>query len=600
MDDNENGLIIKCSVCGNIPSVPSRMCGKCGGAIKIHCSQCGHLSEWGRHYCEKCGNPLPRTPDIPQKPAAQPKDSPAAQKPAKKIKLEIQSLQDAAQEHEHSFRMKIEELSAQNRLNSETEEGNPAEKTVPQPKKRETAAKTFKYSPPPSPNPYKNRKNEKEEEIKKTVSLKETEQEHDEDSSKKEPVKNAQPAQDAQEKPASKKTTLYAIIISAVLLLGFSVYYFFIRPYMPKLQLTMAAKNYLTAFTQGNFEKAYSMLSTNSKTLCPLEDYINYSKSNFSKRMEFRNIEVHSMKGDQALVKYQILDNDGNWVNDYTSFIKEQDKWTRPYTRTLYPLIFDAMERKDYTQALFYAQRLYITDPADPKSLAYSCFAEYASGLYELASDHCDDALQKIEGYPVKLTTEEINTVMMNLADSYVKQNRIRNAMDAFDRLDERANLSAEQHCSYLLNRTEVCINLKDIDKAKTDLQLATGICPNDSADRIKAFSLLNQITGKAGPDAIMFAKKSKIKENLPEVEVLRQRSLQEEIKKLGKKAKRKSIKDNWKARHLGGCLYRVTIIREYEDEDSSDKKEIFSVSVDLLQKKGDIEHSLLLPEGRK
>jgi len=534
---------------------------------------------------------LPRTPDLPQKPPVQGKEA-AASKPSHKFKLEIQSLQDAASEHEHSFRMKTEELASLNKKSSADAE-----------EKKPVPPKTYKYSPPPLPNPPNFRNEKKEEEIRKTVSLK------DEASAirKEAPTEENKeiPAEkDAKktEKTANRKITVYSIIISAVAILGFAVYFFFIRPHMPKLQLTMAAKNYLTAFTQGNFEKAYEMLSTNSKTLCPLEDYVNYSKSNFSRRMEFRNIEVHTLKANQALVKYQSRDKDGNWVNDYTSFIKEHDKWTRPYTRPIYPLIFDALERKDSTQALFYAQQLYLTDPADPKSLAYSCIAEYSAGLYEQASEHCDNALQKIEGYPVKLTEDEINKAMLYLADSLAKQNRSRAALDAFDRLDERANLSAEQHCSYLLNRTGLCIKLKDYDKAKTDLQLATGLCPNGTPDQARAFSLLSQITGKAGAEAIVFAKKSKLQKNLPEVETIRQKSLQAEIKQHSRKSKNITITDSWKARHLGGSTYRVTITREYGDRKSSktEKKEIFSVSVDLLQKTGDVEKSLPLPEGYK
>lgn len=606
MEDNENGLVLKCNVCGNIPTSPSRRCGKCGGTIKIQCNECGHLSEWGRHYCEKCGNPLPMTPDLPEqppKPVAKPEQEHSSEtKPKKPIKLEIETFQDAVIEHDASFRMKLEDLQAQEKKRIQEEQssgmgiykGREDKPEAPAPQKAFFSTKPQQPTLPKA-DPQKQQKEEKE------LKAKEAEKAKKEEAAKKDTEKKEanNRIDSAESKESSKKLALYGGIIGGVCLLAFAVYFFFIRPYMPKLQLMMAAKDYLSAFTRGNYEEAYQMLSTNSKMICPVEDYILYNKDAFKGTREFKNIEVHSMEANHALVKYQVRDADGNWVYDYTSFVKEQGKWTRPYAWTLYQPIDDALARKDTNQAMFLAQKLIITDPADPRSMLYMCKAAYNAALYDQASEACSDMLQSIEGYPVKMTPAEVDEAMIYLADSLVRQNRSRAALDAFDRLEERATLTADQNCYFRLNRAGLYLDINDMEKAKSDIQLAIGICPNGE-NKSKAVSVLSYINGKGGPDAIQFAKKSRIREDLPDVETLRSRILKDEAAKLGSKARKYASKDKWNAKYAGGAKYKVTLTNEYYDFNIGDQaqKDVFIVNVDLFKNTGNIEKQFPLPEG--
>ena len=596
--DDDNRLLLKCSVCGNIPSSPARRCGKCGGVIKVHCSECGHLSEWGRHYCEKCGNPLPRTPDLPYTAPDKKQPEVVVYKPKKTIKLEIQSFQDAASEHDKSFRVKLEDLQARERkkqeqqaqaLRQEEEKLNAKPATPTPPSKPATAAI-------PKADPKKQQK-EAEEQAAKIAAEKKKEKIAKKEAEK--AIARANP-DSPEAKAASLRLAIYAGIIIAVCALGFAVYYFFIRPYMPKLQLMIAAKNYLSAFTKGNYEEAYQMLSTNSKMICPVEDYVLYNKETFKDTKEFKNVEVHSMESNYALVKYQVRDEDGNWVDDYTSFVKEQGKWARPYVRTLFAPIDDALMRNDTTQAMYYAQKMMITDPADPRSMQYMCKTAYAAKLYSEAIEACGDMLESIEGYPVKLTAEEINEVMIFLADSNVKLDRKRAAVDAFDRLDERATLTADQNCYFRINRAFFLISTGDYEKAKSDLQLAVGICPNEDQKKANAISTLTQLNGKAGSEAIRFAKKFRIRDDLPDLETLRSRFLRDEAARLPAKSRKYAPQDNWEARHLGGTTYAVKIVSESYDfeKDKKTRQDAFIINVDLLQKTAQIIKQMPLPEG--
>ena len=587
----ENEITLKCSVCGNIPSVPSRKCGKCGGAIKLRCPECGHLSEWGRHYCEKCGNPLPRTPDIPDRPAAPaPSEAPAAA-PKPKIKLELQSFMDAAAEHDKSFRMKREDLEAAEKelLASLPQEQKKPARPAPPPMPR----RPEKDNVPPPPKPSEPRQAIKEKPAAENQESHTPQKEAAEKG-------NAANEQAADNSASSKNTVLYSSIIAAVVALGIAVYYLVINPYMPKLKVTMAAKNYLTAFTQGDYEKAYSMLSENSKKICPFEDYEYYNKNNFSKGRTFKNIEVHTLEPSFAIVKYQLSDEKGNWSDDYTSFYKEHNKWTRPYSQVLYEPIKDSLARNDIAQALSRAQLLSLTDPKNPVSSSYLCMAQYRFALYDDAAENCDNTLQMIEGYPEKnLTAEEINTVMIYLADSLVRLNRTRAAEDAFVKLDERPSLSPAQQCSYKLSRAGMYLKAKSYPSAKADIQAAANICPKNTQDKYSADTLLRQVNGKSIAEAIAFAQNSKIREDLPTLETLRQMSLQEEIRKSGIKNKKLYPSDSWTAKHLGGTVYRTAISRERTYPDGEKKAEnIFVADIDLWQKTAVAEKELNLPEG--
>jgi len=594
------GLTLKCSQCGNIPSSPSKHCGKCGGIVKVKCSQCGFFSDYGRHYCEKCGNPLPYVSEANFISRAEKKEKP-------KFKLEIQSLQDAVDEIGNSFRKKLKEISSRKR------KANADAKQKQRDADSEETPKIVFQDPPKN----KDASSEPESQNSKPGRIRDFPENKDNQakSQQKKNIETETAAEDSKESESSGqqenrpenysnksalKISAYITVILLVIALCFAIYYIIIRPYLPKLNLTIAAKDYLSAFTQGRYEDAYKMLSSNSKLICPLEDYLYYNKHNFSGKREFRNIEVHSMTSSNALVKYQLRNDNGEWEDDYTSFILEQNKWTRPYAWTLYQPINEALTRKDYLQALYLAQKLYMTDPANPVSSSYLCKAEYLSGLYDKAAESCDNTLQSIEEYPIKMPEEDINWAMIYLANSLTKQNRKRAAYDAFDKLEERQGLTAEQQCDYRYGRAELFLMNKENDKAKSSLQIASGACLDGNDKKSKTLSLLKQITGKSSAEAISFAQRSKIREDLPPIEILRRQIVRSKLKQLGKNAVKYAPIDSWKAEHLGGADYRVSLISSAISPETgkTETNEIFAVIVNLWQNTGAIEKNMEIPEG--
>ena len=601
------GLTLKCSQCGNIPSSPSKHCGKCGGIVKVKCSQCGFFSDYGRHYCEKCGNPLPYVSEANFINSSEKKEK--KEKPG--FKLEIQSLQDAVDEIGNSFRRKLKEISSRKKKANANPNG------MQKSPDSEESPKIAFQDPPRSRDNNKSSKSEEENRkpgrIQNASELKEKDNQdkylhkdkpgNAESSAYSEDSNTSAQQENSTENSSGKsalKISAYITVILLVIGLGFAIYYIIIRPYIPKLNLTIAAKDYLSAFTQGRYEDAYKMLSSNSKLICPLEDYLYYNKQNFSGKREFRNIEVHTMTTSHALVKYQLRNDNGEWEDDYTSFILEQDKWTRPYAWTLYQPINESLMRKDYIQALYLAQKLYMTDPANPVSSSYLCKAEYLSGLYDKAAESCDNALQSLEDYPIKMPEEDINWAMIYLADSLTKQNRKRAAYDAFDKIEERQGLNAEQQCAYRYGRAELFLKNKENDKAKSSLQIASGACLDGNDKKGQTLSLLKQITGKASADAISFAQRSKIREDLPPIETLRRQIVSSKLKQLGKNAVKYAPIDSWKAEHLGGADYRVSLISTEISQETgkTETNEIFAVIVNLWQNTGAIERNMDIPKG--
>lgn len=574
---DKSSISLQCSKCGYIPTAPARTCIKCGGTIKVKCQQCSFLSEWGRHFCEKCGNPLPSAPAVYEEPEPQKKPE------ISKFKLEIQSLQDAVDEIGDSFRRKIKDISKRGRISSIISNRKaPAQNTTAKTADKQKKSQAVEFVEPKTATRQKEHKQAvkgKETEIRKKSSK----------------ANNTSAAAKDNEKSTSKKFFAYLIVLALIGGLGFGIYHFFVKPFVPGIKLTIAAKNYLTAFTKGNYEEAYKMISSNSKIICPLEDYLFYNKQNFTTGREFRNIKIHSIKPNTALVKYQIRNKNGQWTDDYTSFIFEHDTWVRPYVWTLYQPLDEALNRKDYIQALYLAQRLFITDPASPISSGYLCMAEYNSGLYDKSSESCANALELMEDYPTKIPEEDLNWILVYAANSLAKQGRTRAAIDAYDKAAEKKNLTPAQSCDAKLNRAEMFLKNSDYSKAANDLFLAAARCPNNDPNKPQVDWLLKQLKGQATQEAILFAKRSQINTKLPTVEEIRREFMRKELRKLGLRGLKYATRDYWKAEYIGNMNYKVTlhsqalspITKKIEGND------IFIVIVNLWRNTGKIEKPL-------
>jgi hypothetical protein len=355
-----------------------------------------------------------------------------------------------------------------------------------------------------------------------------------------------------------------ALVIAGLLaVLGFFLY-LIAAPYIPKFSLKMAANSYLKKLSTGRYAEAYAMLSTNSKSACSMKSYVEYGKQYYGKipSWEFRNVEVFAMEQDAAMVRYQLREGTGSWRTDYISFVKEHDNWMRPYIWMLFEPIDTAIAKQDYPQALFLAQRLYLTDPIDPRTSGYLCVTEFFLGLYDKAADACRKTLVSAKTYPVGFSAEEIFWFKFYYADSLRFTRKLSLALDEYGELLRSDALSAKEQCPLFMSRADAFVKLTRYDSALDDMLKADGVCV-DEPNRAEVARRMRFMNGDARAEAVSFAQRTKIRADLPPFMELRRAERESMAARLGPKNARYMPKDSWVAAHLTGPEYRVVLRQE-------------------------------------
>lgn len=572
----EKPSIIRCPKCGNEPKTISGTCEKCNSPLEKKCGSCGFSNSVEKNFCDQCGLMLVlQTQRLPAQEAAAPQEAPA---PKPSFKLELQDIQDAVTERDSSFRQKTPPdwktaeqkpgrndapAPAQSPAAPQPAAAQPAPQAAGQPAKPVRQFPTDKTPPPGQRSPYK------------------------------------APAGGKAAPAGIRKFT--APILTVITLAGLLavIYFMAVAPFLPRLRLTMTAKAYLTALSQHNYTKSYDLLSNNSKTACPLEDYVVYNKGYYAKApaWEFRNVQVFTISAGAAMVKYQLKEAGGDWKDDYISFVRENNRWARPYIWTLFQPIDEAMARQDFIQALFLSQQLYLTDPMDPRSSGYLCAAEFFSGLYDKSADSCSRTLELSKSYPVGYSTQDLYWFEMYYADSLRYLRRNRAAIDEYEKMMKLPDLTPEQQCPLYLNRGDVYVDMREYDKTMADIQRATEIC-KQSPSKEDAANRLRYMTGTAMEDAIDFAKRSRLQPGQPPVVALRKQQLDALAAKLGRKGARYLPLDQWTAVYISGPEYRVFLKQTALDPAAKKAvtSDVFVFLVNLWTKNGKIEKAPEIP----
>ncbi|MBI4655896.1 MAG: zinc ribbon domain-containing protein [Elusimicrobia bacterium] len=286
--------------------------------------------------------------------------------------------------------------------------------------------------------------------------------------------------------------------------IGFAAFCLFvlalvIYPRVPKIRLMMTAKSYLKELAKGNYEKAYEMLSTNSKASCALKDYINYNREYYSKigGWEFQDMKIFIMEKNAALIKYRLREGDSAWKDDYISFVRERGEWTRPYIWNLFVPIDEAIARQDYSQALFLAQKLNLTDPVDPRTWGYLCAAEYLMGFYEKALYSCRKTLESVRIYPVGFGKEEVFGFGFYIADSLRYCKKYAEAVREYSNLLENFRPDLKEKCLIIMGRADSMVRLGKYDDAFNDMLDAEAVC----GDEVKADAVFLLNMHVSGPE---------------------------------------------------------------------------------------------------
>ena len=400
------------------------------------------------------------------------------------------------------------------------------------------------------------------------------------------------PPMPAPKQPLTKRLLGPSItVLLTMVLLG--ILYRIAAPSIPRMRLLMTAKSYLTYISQGKYEKAYDLLSSNSKSACSLEEYLKNSRGYYAKApaWQFRDVQVFTMDADAAMVRYQLKEGDAEWKHDYISFVREHNRWVRPYIWVLFQPIEDAVKRQDYPQALFLAQKLYLTDPLDPRSSGFLCSTEFFMGIYDKAAESCRRTIDGAATYPVGYSSEELYGFNFYYAESLRYLQRDRVAIQEYEKLMKWPGLTAKEQCPLFLNRADSYVNLQNYDRALQDVMAAEGVC-FESPGKEEAKKRLAYMSGAAGPEAVTFAQKSRFQADMPPIGEARRQQLEALKARLGPANARLFPKDQWLAVHQTGPEYRVFLRQEMFNQRTRRKetRDIFVFLVNLWTGKAKVE----------
>ena len=565
--------VIKCPKCGYLPNMLGDTCLKCNARLEKVCGDCGFGNAVEKNYCDQCGALLSLQPPPKSDLPPPPPNRPEAEHP--KFTLEMESIQDTVNERATSFRSKPPEQPAPQPAN--VPETAPAQKAPQQPEQ---------HGQPPRP-----------------IAAPGTRPPGPESASSPFSPDSARLMRDngpARRPGLARRLTGPAI---TVLLVGvlLAIVYLIVAPSIPRLRLLMTAKAYLTDISQGKFEKAYTLLSTNSKASIAQDTYVKNSRDYYAKApaWQFKDVQIFKMGKEAAMVTYQLKEGDGDWKQDYISFINEHGRWTRPYIFVLFHPIDEALNRQDFPQALFLAQKLYLTDPVDPRSSGYLCAAEFFMGLYEKSAESCKRTVDSAAVYPVGYSSEELFWFDSYYADSLRYLQRHRVAIAEYEKLMKWPGLTAKEHCPLYLNRADAYVNLRDYDRALQDVMKADVLCTQGPA-KDDAKKRLLYLSGGGREEAVVFAQKSRFQPDMPPIAETRRRQLEAIRARLGSKNAKLMPKDQWLAVHVGGPEYRVFLRQESFNPQAgrTEAQNVYIFLINLWNGKAKVEKAPAPPPG--
>lgn len=536
--------IIKCSKCGEVPNIITDVCMKCGARVDKICGNCGSANPIDKNYCGQCGQSMTKTPtksdsgrhNPPPPPPGTfkaPEQSKQAEPP--KFRLEMQPIEATISEKDISFR----------RIYPGKVPSSPA---VPG-----AGALNAPIIPPPSQGGIADR-------ISRPVPRM---------GSKPGPKPGTPPA-----KPPSKPLSLPSVKMDAasfkrlsgalVTLALFGVLVFILykiaAPHLPKFTLEMAAKSYLKKLSAGRYEEAYDLLSSNSKTSFSKADYVAASTEYYSKAppWEFDGVEAFVIEPEAAMVKYQLKEGSSPWRTEYISFVKEQDKWTRPYVLQLFEPIEAAIVKRDYPQVMFLAQKLALTDPMDPRAAGYLCIAEFFMGLYDKSVESCKKINAAFQTYPGRFPPERMFWLRAYYADSLRLTQQYDRALEEYDDVLKFPGIMAKDQCPLYLSRADALVRLRKYDSALYDIMKAAGLCTDANAAEAQRKSRI--MDGTAKQEAVDLIQRSRLKPDQPTVSELRRKALAAISEELGARNQKFLPADRWITAHISGPEYRVVL----------------------------------------
>ncbi|PIS47194.1 MAG: hypothetical protein COT17_04695 [Elusimicrobia bacterium CG08_land_8_20_14_0_20_51_18] len=520
--------VIKCSKCGYESNIISDTCIKCGAQLEKICGNCGARASVEKNYCDECGK-LMLLKIIEEKPA--PPDTEKVK--GEKASIEFETFDEAIEARQKSYTGKMAKKAE-----------DAPEPAVP--------PKGKSFTDPFAAKMAEDTTRDKEN----LVAYADKQKIKD-----KEELDRLRLMKVREDRTFWQKNRLYVYLLLGVFILLFLAW-LFLTPYMPRLRLVLAAKNYLGALNGKDYKTAYDLLSANSKASCPFTDFLKYNERYYSRMpgWEFKDLEIHSISSSGAVVRYRLKEGKGEWKENFLSFVLENGKWTRPYIWHLFTQIDESIAAGDFTRALFLSQKLYLTDPVDPRASGYLCNSEYLMRLYDKSVETCKRTLESAKTYPVSFSEEEFFWYNFYYADSLRFQARFSEAVKIYDVLFDNKALSGKNKCPLLMSRADAHVREGRYYAAKEDIASAVNSCPPGPAKN-EAGKKLRLLSGEAAEEAVFLAQRFRYSPGKPNLMEMRSAQIFSVAgkRKLGKGG----FGEKWVAESVDGPEYRVALLQE-------------------------------------
>lgn len=371
------------------------------------------------------------------------------------------------------------------------------------------------------------------------------------------------------------KAVLSTVVALVLLITGFVVFAIKSKQRKnPGDTLLKAAGDYLFALKQKEYDKAYQMLSADSRRSATAEAF---RKMQDESSWLFDDISAEIVAPGWALVRYKLLVSGQPIEQDWLVMKQEEGQWRRAYWWTLMEGVESAFAAGDQALAARLAREAQAIDPLDPMPVAYYCEAAWLSGDMKAAQESCEKALKMYETLPSRLGGDGFFRARHIVAD--IERNVLKRPADAardYGILLAYPKIEPDQACDLHFARAETELELAQNDAALEDFKQAQPLCRSE-ADRQFAARGTAVLSGSAGAEAVALVQAYRLPGDESALTEWRAKQRAELSKRL-KTRVQDMPQDQWVPAHKGGSLYSVTL--------KSGSSDVLTAEADLFSRK--------------